>query len=397
MSDEFDTSDTAPAKEAEQPVDAAAEASTDETTETASDATDATDAAIDTAVDTALEAVTDVAEAVTNEAASDEDTPTTGDEEPEPTSDQGEELQDGEEPANERPAVTITADGDRIKSGDITVAGKHFADWFNQNLRPAHPGQHPTARPHGNPIDYFRDDVNKANFIETFNHCADLYAPQLTFNQFIAMFCIFYNETGGRISLVSEGDYLPTVEKRLRAAMRYNTAPNTLAGNQLAERGFLSDEANIKAWNTKRYPGPSETDTAPDRRALFEAAQECDFFKYRGRGLNQLTWRRYITMIVDPLLAAAGYGKTCDELTERELAHAIETDTRIGYGMTKSYFSRRDFLGNHFAAVDKATPDWSRVGHRVSGDPEEHGYKEIYAWRCQTLRAAMDEAGWQAD
>jgi hypothetical protein len=390
MSDELDTSDG----EAETDTEAETDGDTDTGADSDSDSDSETDADAETDTDT---------DNPWRVSASDDEEPTSSSDEPggdEPGGDEpgGDEPSSDEpasdEPAPERPAVSISAGGDRIKSGDITVAGKHFADWFNQDLRPMHPGKHPTARPHGAPIDHFGADVNKANFIETFRHCTELYAPQLSFHQFVAMFCIFYNETGGRMRCVSEGDYLPTVERRLRAAMRYNKKPNLLAGTQLAERGII-DESEIAAWSTTTYPGPSGDDL--ERRDLFEAAQECDFFKYRGRGLNQLTWRPYVTMILDPLLKAAGYGKTCDELSEAELSKAVETDPRIGYGMTKSYFTRREFLGQHFAAINNDSPDWRRVGKGVSGDPNENGYAEIYAWRCETLRAAMEQAGWQAD
>ena len=65
--------------------------------------------------------------------------------------------------------------------------------------------------------------------------------------------------------------------------------------------------------------------------------------------------------------------------------------------MAKSYFTRRDFCGRPFAALDRDTPDWASVGKAVSGDQKAHGYSEIYAWRCETVRAAMNDAGWQAD
>ncbi|MBI1923139.1 hypothetical protein HYR99_02700, partial [Candidatus Poribacteria bacterium] len=63
-----------------------------------------------------------------------------------------------------------------------------------------------------------------------------------------------------------------------------NKAPNQLAGDQLRNSSVISDAADIALWNGAAYP-----DAQPP--AVKRAARGCDFYRYIGRGLVQITWR----------------------------------------------------------------------------------------------------------
>lgn len=257
-------------------------------------------------------------------------------------------------------------DSAKICSGDITVAGQDFVEWFNGAL-------------HGKPG--FPNVINAEGFRAAFDNVGDLWAPSITLAQFVAFFCIFYNETGGTFRPVAEmGGPKYCFETKLPGGgtkQSYNKSPNRLCGNQLAAQGLGGD---VAAWNGQVWPGGP----AP------AAVEQCDFFKYRGRGLIQTTWRPTYLAQVDPLLRAAGL-KSCDEMTTKELDDAVLKNPAIYLGMVKAYFSEPS-MAAAFAKVDQAPPVWAPTGTRVSGSA---GYGNgIYTQRCQTLYEAMKAGGY---
>ena len=282
------------------------------------------------------------------------------------------------------PEVVITGNGNKVKNSNIVVAGKHFVDWFNTDFKPTQPGTHPTLKRWGRPAPKFPDTVNKANFKTLFDRCAQLWAPELTLYEFLTFFCIFYNETGGSFLPVSEiGGEKYMFQSTAGGKASYNKSPNRKAGDQLLAGGFISPE-EVDAWNsTTTYPDPSD-------ETLKAQARECDFFKYRGRGLVQLTWRNAYQRVVDPLLLANGYS-ACDDLSEAELGRIIRTDPRIYIPMVRSYFRG---LASTFANVNRDPPSWTETGNAVGGGTE---YGPLLQWRCETLLAAMDAAGFETD
>jgi hypothetical protein len=253
-----------------------------------------------------------------------------------------------------------------IITGSFLVGGVGFPDWFNTQV-------------YGKPD--FHSPIDGDQFTTIFDHVADLWAPEISVEQFVAFFCIFYNETGGSLKPIAElGGPRYCFETHLPGGgskRSYNTAPNRLAGDQLVERGVTLSDAQRIAWNGKVWPG-GDAD-------LLAHAEECDFYKYRGRGLIQTTWRSTYLAQVDPLLLAAGF-PSCDAMSTADLDAAVLRTPSVYLGMVKAFFAQ---MPTAFAAVDRR--QWAPVGAHVSGSPAYGA--GIYTRRCSMLCAAMDAAG----
>jgi len=254
-----------------------------------------------------------------------------------------------------------------ITDGSFTVGGIPFADWFNTQIV----GRTDFAFP-----------IDGDQFKIVFDHVSDLWAPDLSIEQFVAFFCIFLNETGGSFRPIAEmGGPKYCFETSVGGVpgrkLSYNEGPlNRLAGDQLVERGII-EESLRAAWNGKVWPSASAD--------VYAAARECDFFKFRGHGLIQTTWWKNYVAQVDPLLAAAGL-PSCDEMTTEQLDQAILSTPSVYLGMVKAFFQKMPLA---FAAVDQR--NWAPVGMHVSGS-SIYG-KGIYTRRCSLLFAEMQKAG----
>jgi hypothetical protein len=268
--------------------------------------------------------------------------------------------------------------GDKVKSGDVRVGGKHFADWFNEDFKPLYPGNHPTLLLWKKPAPMFPGKVNKKNFQTVFDNVEQLWAKELTLQEFLAFFCIFYNETGGTLEpLVERGSEKYIFEPTPGGKASYNTSKmNRPAGDRLKAVGAISDD-KVAAWNGSSYP---------DDTGIRDQVHECDFWKFRGRGLIQLTFRDNYKTHCEPALQKGGY-KGIDELSERELGRIVHDDPRIYLMMVKSFF------GGIKSAFAKVNDDqFVETGKRVSGQTP---YGELFEWRCLTLMDAMTKAGFQ--
>ena len=278
----------------------------------------------------------------------------------------------------DQPPVQPGVPGDKLKSGNVQVAGKHFADWFNNDFKPLYPGTHPTLLLWKKPAPMFPSKVNKQNFQTVFDNVEHLWAKELSLQEFLGFFAIFYNETGGTLEPLSErGSEKYMFEPTPGGKASYNTSKmNHPAGDKLKQMGAIGDD-KVAAWNGSVYP---------DDTGIRDQVHECDFWKFRGRGLIQLTFRDNYKAHCAPALQKHGY-KGIDELSERELGQIVHDDPRIYLAMVKSFFGG---IKSAFAKVNDN--HFVETGKRVSGQTP---YGELYEWRCLTLMDAMTKAGYQ--
>jgi len=276
----------------------------------------------------------------------------------------------------DRPPVVTGTPGEKVKSSNITVGGKHFVDWFNSDFKPQYPGNHPTLLLWKKPAPMFPSKIAKASFCTVFDNVKYLWADEISLQQFLGFFAIFYNETGGSMQPIGErGSEKYMFEPTPGGKASYNKGGNRPAGDLLKGMGAISDDDAVAAWNGTRYP---------DDSAIKDQVHECDFWKFRGHGLIQLTFRSNYKSHCEPALLANGY-KSVDEHTAAELEKIIMTDPRIYLAMVKSFFNG---IKSAFAKVDDN--QFVETGRRVS---VQTPYGELYEWRVLTLMDAMQKAG----
>lgn len=244
--------------------------------------------------------------------------------------------------------------------GNFKIGNLDFVDWFNQARQ---------TRP-----DLFPNNFNKQNFEKFMSNIKDWTGKEeVTLEEFIGHLCIIYNETGGLWAFREMGGaayMFNTVMPNGHTKHSYNKAPNRLAGNQLAGWGFITDQ-EISTWNGQVYPiNASQT--------LHAQALNCDFFKYRGFGLCQITWRDSFIRSVEPLLKKGNL----DLYTTAELDVELMSD--FSY-LTKSYHLFWSTTQQGVNAVNAMqSGDYRWYGNFISGNWAWY-VNNKYIPRCQWL------------
>lgn len=274
-----------------------------------------------------------------------------------------------------------------IKS-DFTVNGQDFSVWFNTWIstnatanglfRSTYSKNYPPA------------PIVQDQFAEIFNRIALFTGKDaINENEFAAYFCIFYNETGGRLYPISEfGGRTLEAESAYffeagTGAMSWKASYNGILGNRkagdlLKARGVISSQDDVDAWNsTTHYPHNAPADVK-------EKAKDTDFYKYRGRGIIQTTGRDNYMTTVQPLT-----DENLDNLTEDEM-HALFQRFSVYLGAVRLFY---DVPSRQQARNDVANGQFKKFGQVTAGN--NPAYLEEFEARAKLLSEALRNANVQ--
>jgi hypothetical protein len=345
----------------------------------------------------------------------------------------------GVAPASPPPTPDIT-------SADITMTGGvKFVPWFNSTFvgKKKCVFTAPSAQAHTEAgQDAFSATVLQEGFNDMWNNIPLLLGGKqsATLLEFVTLFTIPYNETGGSFRPVREAFFVnytayyssgrvafdkdgPTGDMKAQPFYAqdrylfnmYNKAKNgmRLAGTQLSQGingapPVITSNTDIAAWNGGSYPNG-----APD--VVKMAARECDFFKYSGLGLIQLTWRGTYLTCADPLVRAMNMslfsatgdnsyvtpdpsvagppaGKGIDDMSRSDLETAFK-DPTIYLPSVWAFNQLPVKIDGYNRAISEGTPaGFSSYGYRVAGT-QPYG-DNVYAPRCMALLTAMQATGY---
>lgn len=301
--------------------------------------------------------------------------------------------------------------GDKVRSSHITVGGMHFVQWFNSSFKKTFNANYKSEE---DKI-YRVGSLIESNFRDIFDYIPTFFGKQeITRNEFIAHLFIAAREAGFDLESRSEKrspqscmtkSYNGHPNRPATTPVKRIFQDNRYAGELLAEWGVIRHRADISAWNSRTtYPNDPPAATAREWHAggskevnplgitwadVQKRAEECDFYKYRGRGLNQLTWRENYVRFADEALVRC-FGKNAAQMSEPELATAM-LDIRAYSWAYKAYAVTRG--ENALENVSKANPAWEQYSRAIN--PNSNDGARVFVARCTALLEQMRAAGYE--
>ncbi|HEU5381204.1 MAG TPA: hypothetical protein VFV38_37745 [Ktedonobacteraceae bacterium] len=179
------------------------------------------------------------------------------------------------------------------------TTGKEFIDWFNGTC---------ANRDAWNGRALGSSDAVKQRFTTIWDHIPDMFGtPNISLVQFTCLMSIFINEVGTDLLPISELMGRPghpglayAFDSISGVKVSYNQAPSLTAlalfndANFIAAHGSLALAPTLKnttdgRWGSSQYPQADYSTSLDPNITGF--IQEADFYKFRGRGFIQTTWR----------------------------------------------------------------------------------------------------------
>lgn len=296
--------------------------------------------------------------------------------------------------------VRMTDKWGLIDCEKVKVGGLDFPKWFNTVFRKKHRG-----KVGGVTVDGGEDGIKaihaviESNFNTIFNDCAQWGPAEMTVREFVSLFFYIYNETGGQFAPIVEPypDKKPVSERlkylfEAKGKKSYNgLAGNQLAGEQLVKMTnpntkqlYVLTPAQRAAWNATSADLPPN-----DPTPIHESAQECDFHKFRGRGLGQLTGRANYNTYAQPVFTSGGLG-SIDAMSDAELTDNFhKKGAAIYYAIMKNFLSASS---RKSALAQSDGDDFGAFGLAVSGGT---AYSRLFQSRSTKLLEEMDKDGVQ--
>lgn len=253
-------------------------------------------------------------------------------------------------------------------SGNFSVNGVPFAQWFNKTVKPANPAPFPNV-------------VAETTFNALIADIALLSGkPQITVNEFIGHFCIIYNETGGTFKPLREYGGIEYMFNAIpKKKLSYNTlSSNRKAGDQLKGWNVISSAADVTLWNGTAWPA-----NAPQN--VKDAAVNCDFFKYRGWGLNQLTTRANYMACLQPFVQ-----QDIDKLTTAQFDAILKNNVDLACKVFNKFILQSNKAQQ--AINDLIAGKFDTYGYLVAGGGAKNYVNKYYLPRVNVLQPLLSAA-----
>lgn len=332
------------------------------------------------------------------------------------------------EPAPPQP--TRSSEGSKaqtkVRSSYIKVGQTPFVKWYNDSFVGPFNKKYPTNSGMSDAEQkkikkYHVGKINESAFRDLFDYIPALVDKnEISINEFVGHFFIMCREIGWGLKVTSEKGEQKYLFEAPGSKTSYNgyagrnpSTPSTgsrvfkdqrFAGIQLKEWGVITNAADVNAWNSRTtYPATAPAATAANWKAggsksvnplgltwdqVKERAKECDFNKFRGRGLNQTTWRENYVKYTDDILVRC-FGKNADQMTNAELDSAFN-DRRVYSAAFMGYCINR--AKTAIAGLDSNPPQWKPYSKAVLNNETS---ADIFHARCTALLKEMKAAGYE--
>ena len=211
---------------------------------------------------------------------------------------------------------------------------QHYIDWFNQKCAGR---QYWAGKKLGS------SDAVKASFLQIWNNIPAIFgAPQIDLLQFAALMSILTNEVGAELLPVTElcgsqglaypfndipgkkRSYNSTEGNRLAGDLFFDDNDFWQAHGGLAPANTIRNRPELKAvWNGTAYPATEFPFAEDPQTTAF--IQQADFYKFRGRGFIQMTWRTNYKKLVEYVQNYSGTDPTILEF--KSMWAGMDSDT----------------------------------------------------------------------